>query len=123
MCEEGQVLGVVTVRDVQALPTALWPWRRVREIMRPMSPTLCIPPDWSIMQAMERMAQSGLDRLVVMENGEIVGLITRSAIAQYVQLHQSVKGFPTLSAHSFARATEMFCAMAIRTRCTTSRNP
>ncbi len=89
VCEERQILGVVTVRDVQALPTALWPSRRVREIMRPMSPTLCIPPDWSIMQAMDRMAQAGFDCLVVMENGEIVGLIIRSAIAQYVQLHKA----------------------------------
>ena len=88
VCEEGQVLGVVTVRDVQALPTALWPWRRVREIMSPVSQTFCIPPDWSVMQAMERMVQGGWDRLVVMENGAIVGLITRSAIAQFIQLHQ-----------------------------------
>ena len=86
--EEGQVLGVVTVRDVQALPTALWRWRRVREIMRPASQAFCIPPDWSIMQAMERMVQGGWDRLVVMENGAIVGLITRSTIAHFLQLHQ-----------------------------------
>ena len=86
--EEGQVLGVVTVRDVQALPTALWRWRRVREIMRPASQAFCIPPDWSIMQAMERMVQGGWDRLVVMEKGAIVGLITRSTIAHFLQLHQ-----------------------------------
>jgi Zn-dependent protease/CBS domain-containing protein len=89
VCEQEQVLGVVTVRDVQALPTALWPWRRVREIMRPASPAFCIPPDWSVMQAMERMVQSGWDRLVVMENEEIVGLITRSGIAHFLQLHRA----------------------------------
>ena len=89
VCEEGQVLGVVTVRDVQALPTALWPWRRVREVMRPASPAFCIPPDWSVMQAMERMVQSGWDRLLVMENEEIVGLVTRSAIAHFLQLRGS----------------------------------
>ena len=87
--EEGQVLGVVTVRDVHALPTALWPYRRIREIMRPASPALCIPPDRSIMQAMDFMAQGGVDCLVVMEHDEIVGLITRSAIAQYLQLHKA----------------------------------
>ena len=84
VCEEGQVLGVVTVRDVQALPTALWPWRRVREVMRPASPAFCIPPDWSVMRAMERMVQSGWDRLLVMENEEIVGLVTRSAVAHFL---------------------------------------
>ncbi|MCX5725286.1 MAG: site-2 protease family protein [Nitrospirae bacterium] len=88
VCEEGQVLGVVTVGDVQALSTALWPWRRVRDIMCPVPPTFCIPPDWSAMQAMERMLQGRWDRLVVMEQGAIVGLITQSGIAQYVQVHQ-----------------------------------
>jgi Zn-dependent protease/predicted transcriptional regulator len=89
VCEEGEVLGVVTVRDVHALPASLWPWRRVRDIMRPTSPAFCIPPDWSIMQAMDRMAQGGWDCLVVIENGEIVGLVTRSAIAHYLQLHNA----------------------------------
>ena len=89
VCEEGQVLGVVTVGDVQALPTALWPWRRVREIMHSTSPAFCIPPDRSVMQAMERMVQGGWDRLVVMENEEIVGLVTRSAIDHFLQLHKA----------------------------------
>lgn len=89
VCEEGQVLGVVTVEDVQAVSTALWPWRRVRDIMSPVLPSFCIPPDWSVMQAMERMVQGGWDRLVVMEHGAIVGLITRSAIAQFLELHRA----------------------------------
>src|SRR5207344_3277662 len=61
VCEEGQLLGGVRVKDVHALPSALWPCRRVREIMRPVSPALCISPDWSAMQAMECMAQGGWD--------------------------------------------------------------
>lgn len=89
VCSEGQVLGVVTVRDVHALPTELWPWRRVREIMRPVSSAFLIHPDWSVMQAMERMVQGDWDRLVVLENEEIVGLITRSAIAHFLQLHKA----------------------------------
>ena len=89
VCEEEQVLGLVTVRDVQALPAALWPSRRVREIMFPASPAFCIPPDSSVMEAMERMIQGGWDRLVVMENEKIVGLITRSAIAHFLQLHKA----------------------------------
>jgi Zn-dependent protease/CBS domain-containing protein len=89
VCEGGQLLGVVTVGDVQALPIALWPWRRIREIMQPASQACCIPPDWSVIQAMERMVQNGSDRLVVMEHEQIVGLITRSAIANVLQLRGS----------------------------------
>ncbi len=89
VCEEGQILGLVTVREIHTLPTELWPWRRVREIMLPASPAFCIPSDWPVMQAMEHMVQGGSDFLVVMENGQIVGLITRSAIAHFLQLHGS----------------------------------
>lgn len=89
VCEGGQVVGVVTVEDVQAIATTLWPWRRVRDIMCPVPQAFCIPSDWSVMQAMEHMAHGGWDRLVVVEDGAIVGLITRSAIAQFLQLHQS----------------------------------
>ena len=89
VCEEGRILGVVTVREIHALPTELWPWRRVREIMLPASPAFCAPPDWSVMQAMEHMAQGGWDFLVVMENEQIVGLITRSAIAHFLQSNRA----------------------------------
>ena len=79
---------MVTVQDVQSLPTELWRWRRVREIMHPAAAAFCIHPDRSVIQAMERMAQDGWDRLIVMENEEIVGLVTRSAIAHFLQLHK-----------------------------------
>jgi Zn-dependent protease/predicted transcriptional regulator len=89
VCEEEHVLGVVTVKDVHALPSALWPRRCVRDIMRPVSSAFCASPDWSVLQAMECMAQGGWDRLVVMENEKIVGLVTRSAIAHHLQLHNA----------------------------------
>jgi CBS domain-containing protein len=86
VCEGGQLLGVVAVSDVQALPIALWPWRHIREIMQPVSQAFCVSPDWPVIQAMERMVQNGLDRLLVMENQQMVGLVTRSAIANVLQL-------------------------------------
>lgn len=87
--EEGQVVGLIAVEDVQAIAQGLWSWRTVREVMRPASPDLFIPPDASMMQAMERMVRTGYDRLVVLEAGHPVGLVTRSAVAQFVQLHKS----------------------------------
>jgi CBS domain-containing protein len=42
------------------------------------------------MQALDHMAQGGLDFLVVMENEQIVGLITRSAIAHFLELRGSL---------------------------------
>lgn len=88
VAEEGHIVGLIGVDDVQAVSQGLWSWRTVGDVMRPASPELFVPPDWSIMQAMERMVHTGWDRLVVMEQGQLVGLITRSAVAQFLQLHK-----------------------------------
>jgi hypothetical protein len=38
---------------------------------------------------MERMAEDGWDRLVVMQDGQIAGLVTQSAIAHFLQLQKA----------------------------------
>ena len=86
---EGRVVGLITVQDVQAISQGLWTWRTVADVMRPASPELFIQPEWSIMQAMELMVRTGFDRLVVMEGGRPVGLITGSAVARFLQLHKA----------------------------------
>jgi CBS domain-containing protein len=87
--EDGQVIGLIAVEDVQAIAQGLWSWRTVRDVMRPASSGLFVPPDATMMQAMERMVHTGYDRLVVLEGGHPVGLVTRSAVAQFLQLHKS----------------------------------
>ncbi len=87
--EDGQLVGLVTVLEVQTVLPALWPWRRVGQVMRPLSPSLVVAPDVPVIQAMERMAREGWDRLVVMQDGQIVGLVTHSAIVHFLQLHRA----------------------------------
>ena len=87
--DEGRVIGLITVEDVQAVAQGLWSWRTVGDVMRPASPELFLSPDASMMQAMERMLRTGHDRLVVIEDGRPVGLITRSAVARFLQLRKA----------------------------------
>jgi len=84
--DQGQLLGLLTVAEVQTVPAGLWGWRTVSQIMRPVSPSLAIAPDAPVIQAMERMAREGWDRLVVMEDDRLVGLVTQSAIVHFLQL-------------------------------------
>lgn len=87
--EDGLLRGLLTVEDVQTVPTARWVWRRVGQVMRPYSPSLVVGPEAPVIQAMERMAREGLDRLVVTEGDHIVGLVTQSAIVHFLQLRRS----------------------------------
>ena len=84
--KEGELVGLVTLMEIQNVPTTLWPWRRVGQVMRPLSPSLVVTPDVPVIQAMEHMAREGWDRLVVVEEGQVVGLVTHSAIVHFLQL-------------------------------------
>jgi CBS domain-containing protein len=87
--EDGQLVGLVTVFEIQTVSPALWSWRRVGQVMRPLSPSLIVGPDVPVIQAMERMARDGWDRLVVVQDGQIVGLVTHSAVVHFLQLRSS----------------------------------
>jgi Zn-dependent protease/predicted transcriptional regulator len=84
-----QLAGLITVDEIRTVPSAMWPWRQVGQVMRPLSPSLIVGPDVPLIQAMECMAQDGWDQLVVMQDGQIIGLVTQSAIANFLQLRKT----------------------------------
>lgn len=87
--EDGRLRGFVTVAEVQAVPMHQWPFRQVSDIMQIADETFTVAPDTPTMQAVDRMLQHDVDRLVVVENGLVVGLITRGVIAHVASLPQS----------------------------------
>ncbi|MBX3327903.1 MAG: site-2 protease family protein [Nitrospira sp.] len=84
--DDRRLIGLVTVADIQAVPVAMWSWRRVDQVMRPFSDSMVVTPDVPAVQAMGCMAREGWDQLIVVHNGEIVGLVTHSAIVHFLQL-------------------------------------
>lgn len=84
--DDGRLVGMVTVREIQAAPQSLWPLRRVRDIMKPWSAVMEVSHDTPAITALERMTGEGQGRLVVVQEGRLVGLITRSGIRQFLQL-------------------------------------
>ena len=43
--DAGQLAGLITVDEIQAVPSAMWPWRQVGQVMCPLSPSLIVGPD------------------------------------------------------------------------------
>jgi Zn-dependent protease/predicted transcriptional regulator len=86
--DDRRLVGLLTVFEVQGVAPALWAWRQVDQVMRPVSESLVITPEVPVIHAMERMARGGWDRLVVMQDGEVVGLVTQSAIVHFLQLRR-----------------------------------
>lgn len=83
--QDGRLVGVVGVRDVQAVRNSLWAFRRVSDIMQTSDDEMVVAPDMSAMQALERMLALGAERLVVVQDGELLGLVTRASIGHFIE--------------------------------------
>jgi Zn-dependent protease/predicted transcriptional regulator len=84
--KDGQLVGMVTVLELQGISQPLWAWRRVQDIMEPTSDDMVVEPNTPLLRAFERMMQGGRSHLVVVKHGQLVGLLTSSAITRFLQL-------------------------------------
>ena len=91
--QDDRLVGVVTVRDVQTVQHALWPFRRVTDIMQASGDELAVSPDVSAMRALEQMTALGAERLVVVQDGRLLGLVTQASLGHFIeQRHPSGTG-------------------------------
>jgi CBS domain-containing protein len=94
--EGGQPTGIVTERDLVERVVA--PCRdvrttRMKEIMS--SPLHTISPKLGILEAMRKMREHGISRLVVMEGGNMVGIVTVRDVIRAINI-ASLASFSTL---------------------------
>lgn len=91
--QDDRLVGVVTVRDVQTVQNSLWAYRRVADIMQASGDEMVVSPDVSAMQALEQMIALGAERLVVVQDGHLLGLVTRASLGHFIeQRHPSGMG-------------------------------
>jgi predicted transcriptional regulator len=60
--------------------------KKVADIMRALDPPIEIPPQVSAMDAVHKMNEAKSGRLVVVDNGKLVGLITNSGVMRFMQI-------------------------------------
>ncbi|MBI5571207.1 MAG: site-2 protease family protein [Desulfomonile tiedjei] len=85
---EGRLVGMLSLKELKAIPRERWSALTVGEAMVPHGYQTEIHPDEPITAAMERMFHDDRGRLVVMEDGKVLGLVTRSGIARFLDLRQ-----------------------------------
>ena len=83
VCDGGTVVGLLSLTDVKRLPRDQWPSRIVRSVMS-AAPLVTVGPDEDLAHAMDLLAGNGIHQLPVIEDGKLVGLISRSHVMQYL---------------------------------------
>jgi CBS domain-containing protein len=84
--EDGRTVGVVSLSDARRVPSAERNRMHVRDCMAPVEPARCNDPDATLTEAMERMTGQNLERLLVVQGGALVGMITLSGLARVVEM-------------------------------------
>lgn len=83
---DGQVRGLLVLGRVRECPPEERATKTVADVMIAVQSGITISPAASIADAMHQMAEADVGRLLVVEGDRLVGIITRSAIARFVQI-------------------------------------
>lgn len=83
---EREFLGFVTLKDVKDVPKERWSSVSVADVIAVHHRRWEVSGSDDLVKALELMINEDKGRLAVMENGELVGIITRNGIARYVQI-------------------------------------
>jgi CBS domain-containing protein len=77
--------GLLTLRAVRQIPRDQWEIRQVWTAVTDLDDTCTVGPSTPMDEVMERMREDGQDRVLVVDAGEVLGIITPQDIARWVR--------------------------------------
>lgn len=85
--ENDQVLGLVSLADLNKLPRDQWATTGIVEIMTPRNRLHTVPPSASLGQVLAAMERYGVNQLPVAEGGQVMGWIDRDRLLRALKIH------------------------------------
>jgi Zn-dependent protease/CBS domain-containing protein len=89
--DNGEFLGIVTLKEIKNIPKERWKDVRISEIFIPHDKRWEISEEEYVLKALELMISENKGRLLVSGKGNVVGLITRNGIAKYIQIISEIR--------------------------------
>ena len=80
--EQGRTIGLLTLRKLRRVPSDQWPTRWVRDHMVPLGDQVVVPLDAPMDQVMAKLEDGEAGRVLVAEDGEVMGIITPSDLTR-----------------------------------------
>jgi len=99
-----RLLGIITLNRVKDIPREEWNRRTVADTMISVEQGIVSRPEENMTQVLEKMAASGVRRVLVVRDGRLEGIVTANDIASWLQrrrdLGEEVKRSQNLEAGS-----------------------
>lgn len=87
---DGKILGVVTLQSVRAIPKDRRSLTKVEQAISHGEAAICVKPTLSALDAMHKMVKERVGRLLVMEEGSLIGIVTRGDLMRTIQTRQEL---------------------------------
>ncbi|HTR20377.1 MAG TPA: site-2 protease family protein [Gemmatimonadales bacterium] len=84
--DNGRLLGTISTQAVKQVPRAEWGRRTVGALALPQSEANAIRPDTDALQALGLMRKTGQPRLLVVDEGRLVGILTLRDLLDFLAL-------------------------------------
>jgi Zn-dependent protease/predicted transcriptional regulator len=89
--KDGKVLGVVTLQCARAVPKKKREFETVAQAMIPCERTVMVGPALGVLDAMQKMAREKVGRVLVVEGGRLLGMVTRGDLIRALQTRQELE--------------------------------
>ncbi len=96
-----ELLGCVTTEQVKTVPRDQWRERRVQEIAQSCSAGNTISPDADAAAVLSKMSKTGNSRLMVVDNGRLIGLVSSRDLTQFLSTKLELEGYPGTGVPAF----------------------
>ncbi len=90
--EDGKLFGCVTTRAVKEVPNEEWERRAVSELATTCDPENTVSPDTDVMDALSLMRRTGNSRLMVVDDGHLMGIVSLKDLLEFLNLKLDLEG-------------------------------
>jgi Zn-dependent protease/predicted transcriptional regulator len=89
--ESGNAVGLISIVDLAGLPEPELATLTVRDRMHALDGSRVISKDAHLLEALERLSLPGAGRLLVLEDGKLSGMITKTGLLRLLEMYQILK--------------------------------
>ncbi|MFA5103815.1 MAG: site-2 protease family protein [Candidatus Margulisiibacteriota bacterium] len=84
--DNGLLKGIVTLHSVKEFPRDQWSSTSVFQALTPVRQDLVVCPESDCLEALLQVTKSGLGRLLVVDHGRLVGIITQRGLVRFFEI-------------------------------------
>jgi Zn-dependent protease/CBS domain-containing protein len=90
--EGRQLRGLIALADLRHVPRSRWGQEPVAQAMVPLDRVHAVAPGQSLNDVLPILAQHDLNQVPVVQDGQVVGVLSRDRIMQYIEVRRELGG-------------------------------